>query len=73
MAAAQILTARQGDKLDQLLWREGGLGPGDLTRVLDANPGRRSGRDPAARHPRPRAGGARSDRHARPSLVQLWS
>jgi hypothetical protein len=31
MAAAQILTARQGDKLDQLLWREGGLGPGDLT------------------------------------------
>lgn len=39
MAAAQILIARQGDKLDQLLWREGGLGPGDLTRVLDANPG----------------------------------
>jgi hypothetical protein len=26
MAAAQTLTARQGDKLDQLLWREAGWG-----------------------------------------------
>lgn len=39
MAAALRLTAREGDKLDQLLWREAGLGPNDITRVLDANPG----------------------------------
>lgn len=39
MAAAQTLHARQGDKLDLLLWRDAGLGPADLTRVLDANPG----------------------------------
>ena len=33
------LMARQGDKLDQLLFRDAGLGPNELTRVLDANPG----------------------------------
>lgn len=33
------LVARQGDKLDQLLFRDAGLGPNELTRVLDANPG----------------------------------
>lgn len=36
---ARRLTARQGDKLDLLLWREAGLGPSELGRVLDANPG----------------------------------
>jgi phage tail protein X len=39
MAAAQTLTAKQGDKLSLLLWRDAGLGPSDLARVLDANPG----------------------------------
>jgi phage tail protein X len=39
MPAEQRLTAKAGDKLDQLLWREAGLGPNDLTRVLEANPG----------------------------------
>ncbi|WP_316252050.1 MULTISPECIES: tail protein X [Sphingobium] len=39
MAAALRLVARQGDKLDQLLFRDAGLGPNELTRVLDANPG----------------------------------
>lgn len=39
MPAARRLIARQGDKLDQLLWRDAGLGPADWTRVLDANPG----------------------------------
>lgn len=39
MAAAMRLTARQGDKLSHLLWRDAGLGPADLARVLDANPG----------------------------------
>lgn len=39
MAGAQQLTARQGDTLDLLLWRDAGLGPDHLTRVLDANPG----------------------------------
>ena len=39
MASAQQLTARQGDTLDLLLWRDAGLGPEHLTRVLDANPG----------------------------------
>ncbi|WP_333701172.1 tail protein X [Sphingobium yanoikuyae] len=39
MASAQQLTARQGDTLDLLLWRDAGLGPDHLTRVLDANPG----------------------------------
>lgn len=39
MAAAQRFRSKQGDTLDQLLWREAGLGPGELTRVLDANPG----------------------------------
>ena len=39
MAAEQRLVAHAGDKLDLLLFREAGLGPSDLTRVLDANPG----------------------------------
>lgn len=39
MAAEQRLVGRSGDKLDLLLFREAGLGPGELTRVLDANPG----------------------------------
>jgi len=39
MAAEQRLTAKAGDKLDLLIWREAGLGPGELTRVLKANPG----------------------------------
>ncbi|WP_062731886.1 tail protein X [Sphingobium abikonense] len=39
MVSAQRLVARQGDTLDQLLWREAGLGPGKITPVLDANPG----------------------------------
>jgi len=33
------VTARQGDTLDALIWRERGLGPGDLGSVLAANPG----------------------------------
>lgn len=39
MAAAQRLVARSGDKLDLMLWRDAGLGPGEISRVLDANPG----------------------------------
>ncbi|MES2173303.1 MAG: tail protein X [Pseudomonadota bacterium] len=39
MAAQQRLVARSGDKLDQLLWRDAGLGPGEISRVCDANPG----------------------------------
>lgn len=39
MAAAQRLVAKQGDTLDVLIWREAGLGPSELTRILDANPG----------------------------------
>ncbi|WP_278984635.1 tail protein X [Sphingobium yanoikuyae] len=39
MAASSILTARSGDKLDLMLWRDLGLGPEHLTRVMDANPG----------------------------------
>lgn len=39
MATPQRLVARSGDKLDLLLWRDAGLGPGEITRVLDANPG----------------------------------
>jgi phage tail protein X len=39
MAGAKRLVALQGDTLDQLLWRDAGLGPGEITRVLDANPG----------------------------------
>ena len=39
MAAEQRLIAKASDKLDLLIWREAGLGPGELTRVLDANPG----------------------------------
>ena len=37
--ASRKLVARQGDKLDQLLFRDAGLGPNELTRVMDANPG----------------------------------
>ncbi|WP_066725349.1 tail protein X [Sphingomonas pituitosa] len=36
---ADILTTRQGDTLDELLWRERGLGPEALDAVLAANPG----------------------------------
>lgn len=39
MAAEQRLIAKAGDKLDLLLWRDAGLGPSEITRVLDANPG----------------------------------
>lgn len=39
MAAEQRLIAKSGDKLDLLLWREAGLGPGEIGGVLDANPG----------------------------------
>lgn len=39
MAAAQTLTARQGDTLDLLIWRDAGLGPAALTAVYEANPG----------------------------------
>ncbi|WP_416462806.1 tail protein X [Sphingomonas sp. VDB2] len=39
MAAAKRLVAQQGDMLDLLIWREAGLGPSELTRVLNANPG----------------------------------
>ena len=34
-----VLRSRQGDTLDELLWRERSLGPEDLSRVLDLNPG----------------------------------
>lgn len=36
---ADQLRARQGDTLDGLIWRERGLGPADLSAVLEANPG----------------------------------
>jgi phage tail protein X len=36
---ADMIIAQQGDTLDALLWRERGLGPADLTTVLEANPG----------------------------------
>lgn len=39
MPAARRLVALQGDMLDQLLWRDASLGPSELTRVRDANPG----------------------------------
>lgn len=39
MAAAQRLVARSGDKLDLLLWRDAGIGPDQIARVCDANPG----------------------------------
>jgi len=39
MAAEQRLIAKAGDKLDLLIWRDAGLGPSELARVLDANPG----------------------------------
>src|SRR3546814_14329255 len=39
MAADQRLVARSGDKLDLLLWREANLGPSEISRVMDANPG----------------------------------
>lgn len=39
-AAADLrLTARQGDTLDGLLWREASLGPAAIAPVLAANPG----------------------------------
>ncbi|MHA6717890.1 tail protein X [Sphingomonas sp. RS6] len=36
---ADVITARQGDTLDELLWRERGLGAEALEAVLAANPG----------------------------------
>lgn len=39
MARALRLVARQGDELDLLLFRDAGLGPAHLARVMDANPG----------------------------------
>lgn len=36
---ADTLTARQGDTLDGLIWRERGLGIADAPAVLAANPG----------------------------------
>jgi phage tail protein X len=33
------LIARAGDTLDELAWREAGLGPADLPSLLTANPG----------------------------------
>lgn len=36
---ADTLTARQGDTLDGLIWRERGLGIEDCPAVLAANPG----------------------------------
>lgn len=39
MAAARRLVALSGDTLDLLLFRDASLGPADLTRVYEANPG----------------------------------
>ncbi|MDA5192808.1 tail protein X [Govanella unica] len=39
MAQARTLTAQQGDTLDQLIWRDAGLGANDLGRILAANTG----------------------------------
>lgn len=39
MAEARKLVARQGDKLDLMLWRDMGLGASEVGRVLRANPG----------------------------------
>jgi phage tail protein X len=36
---ADAITARAGDTLDGLIWRERGLGIDDCPRVLAANPG----------------------------------
>lgn len=36
---ADAITARAGDTLDGLIWRERGLGIDDCTRILAANPG----------------------------------
>lgn len=35
----EILHARSGDTLDELVWRERGLGPADLPRLFALNPG----------------------------------
>lgn len=39
MVGEQRLISRSGDKLDLLLWRDAGLGPAEISRVCDANPG----------------------------------
>lgn len=36
---ADMVTARQGETLDALIWRTRGLGPSDLGPVLESNPG----------------------------------
>ena len=38
MASAITLRSKQGDTLDLLIWREAGLGAGDVGRILTANP-----------------------------------
>lgn len=38
MAEARILVAKQGDKLDLMLWRDLGLGASEIGPVLRANP-----------------------------------
>jgi len=39
MASAVTLTAKQGDTLDLLIWRDAGLRAADVGRILAANPG----------------------------------
>lgn len=39
MPETRRLIAKQGDKLDLMLWRELGLGPRHIAPVLKANPG----------------------------------
>lgn len=39
MSPPAILSAREGDTLDLLCWRDRGLGPADLPAVLTLNPG----------------------------------
>lgn len=39
MTAPLTVTARQGERLDQLVWRANGGGPAAVEAVLEANPG----------------------------------
>ncbi|WP_324698757.1 MULTISPECIES: tail protein X [Novosphingobium] len=74
MAKAQRLIALQGDMLDQLLAREAGLGPADLSRVRDANPGL-AALEPILPLGTPVIVPATADTAATPTLplIQLWS
>lgn len=36
---ADTITAREGDTVDQAIWRDRGLGPDDLAAVFAINPG----------------------------------